>query len=304
MVRVNLPFAMVFCLAVALIGCKESGLVASHKPKPLSKTVFTVSYPLEFLTKRIVGAKVNVINAASSQDPETSPPAREVVSQMQSADLIIANGTGATYARWLATVSLPDSKIVNTASRALTLKDFIAVENKQIVHSHGPEGEHSHPVMASRPWLDPAIATKQSVFIASKLKKTYPDLSSQIDSNLKQLRTELANLDSEIRNLQESKLVVLTIDAKFKFLTRAIGADDETLEFVESESTKFVAEVKKLRPDFALIGIADQIPGLQSALEAQGIPIVKVDPMDQKPDSGDFLTEMAKTLQLISGFSK
>ena len=133
-------------LAAVSVGCKKDPQqeVSTQSPSP-TKRIFAVSYPLQFLTRSVAGEEIEVLMPyGKDEDPKTARPSRDAIAEMQSADLIVANGTGATYVGWLATVSLPDSKVVNTATRGLSLKEYIAVENASIVHSHGPEGEHSH----------------------------------------------------------------------------------------------------------------------------------------------------------------
>ena len=94
---------------------------------------------------------------------------------MQHAGLVVANGRGAEVAKWLETVSIPDSRLCNSATRGLALADYIAIEDLRMVHAHGPEGEHSHPTMVGNTWLDPAIAKKQSAYIAQELMRVFPE---------------------------------------------------------------------------------------------------------------------------------
>ena len=284
-------FALFLASAVGCLGTAEK-TSQDFKPKKTNQ-IFAVSYPLQFMAQEIVGSQVQVTNAAAtSGDPKKSRPSRELISQMQAADLIIANGTGATYANWLATVSLPDSKILNTASKSLTLKDYIAIENKQIVHSHGPEGEHSHPVMASRTWLDPRLAKKQSAFIAKRLEEIYPELSSDIEINLKSLTERLAKVESEVNELKSNELVVLTFDEKFKFFNRAVGAQDKTVEYDLAKIEKFKDDINALKPDLAVITQGKLTDELRAALDSLQIPVAELEPLDAMPDAGDYISVM------------
>ena len=144
--------------SLAFVGCvqdaeKASGTVGENLDSDFR--VVAVSYPLQYLTGRIAGDLVAVDCPVplGVEDPSQWKPSREAVLAMQSADLVIANGVGADYAKWLPKVSLPGSKLCRTATKGLSISDYIAVEDVSMVHSHGPEGEHSHPTMVSRTWL-------------------------------------------------------------------------------------------------------------------------------------------------------
>ena len=83
------------------IGCFDKGSsqpAVGNVEDARSYQVVAVSYPLQYLTQRIAGDAINVRlpMPSESTDPQNWRPSRESVSQMQAADLIIANGTGAT----------------------------------------------------------------------------------------------------------------------------------------------------------------------------------------------------------------
>ncbi len=240
----NLPssgWALVLIGALLVVtGCNPTSEKAGRESKkqPLANRVVAVSYPLQFLTQRIVGDSIRVeMPIPADVDPQNWRPTRDAITDMQSADLIIANGTGATYANWLTTVSLPESKMVFSATRGLSLSDYIAVEDVTIVHSHGPEGEHSHATMVARSWLDPALAKQQAEYIAQQLKRVYPDLAEQFADNLKSLDAELDQLTEQLAAIKASNpSVVLTANPQLKFFTRAAGVTDRHLTWFEMPS--------------------------------------------------------------------
>ena len=118
---------LVTLLIVVSIGCNNRASSAKDSRSRLSDSqpanrIYAVSYPLQFLTQQIVGEEIEVLLPyGQADDRRNSRPAREVIEAMQNSDLVIANGVGARYAKWLALVSLPDSKIVNTASKSCLL---------------------------------------------------------------------------------------------------------------------------------------------------------------------------------------
>ena len=193
-----------------------------------SQIVSTVSYPLYYMTKRLIGnTKIGVeLIGSPTEATENWTPNDSQIQTLQQSDLIIANGPGAPFAQWMVRVSLPESRIVHTTDD-LNLDEFIMIKDYQVVHQHGPEGEHSHPFMVAQSWLDPQIAGKQAVQIATALKTTYPDLSATFDENLQRLSQELTELSQRTASLPERE--ILSSTPRLKFLTRAAGLKDTHL---------------------------------------------------------------------------
>ncbi|MEL7496063.1 MAG: metal ABC transporter substrate-binding protein [Planctomycetota bacterium] len=239
-------------LLLSLTGCPTPD---SGSNKPLndgpSNRIVAVSVPLQAMAEACVDDSITVVcPAAKAPDPRTWRPDRESIAEMQSADMVIANGVGANYAKWLVTVSLPDSKLINVATKGMSIRDYIAVEDIQIVHSHGPEGEHSHPTMVAHTWLAPAIAKKQLLYIQTRIQKTYPDVNSpRFDDFAEQL-------DALIQRVEKSKLAesktVLTATHEMKYLTRSLGLEDRHLNWnkdisivdMEKQLVEVIAELK------------------------------------------------------------
>lgn len=302
------------------VGCDSSSDSASDpsKPKQASNYVVAVSYPLQFLTQRIVGPTVKVdFPVPSEGDSRTWRPGREAIQKFQTADLIVANGTGASYADWLATVTLPDSRICNTASRGLSLRDYIQVDDVNIVHSHGPEGEHSHPMMVSLTWLDPAIAKKQAKYIAKELKRVYPSLQSEIDENLKALSEDLKPLIERMETLKSkflnedgaSTVTLLSANPDLKFLTRAAGLED--LHFNWKSDSIGELDASDLKTEIAKKTVGKQakplilVPAfllsssLNSVLENVSLRAVKLETIESQPEQGDYLSAVSQNIETI-----
>ena len=269
--------------------------------------IVAVSYPLQYLTQRLIGDKVTVELASGDQPPLTWRPDRQAIASMQQADLIVANGTGASYVQWLVTVSLPDNKRINTATKGLSLSDYISVEDVRLVHSHGPEGEHSHATMVSRTWLDPKMAIKQATYLAKRLKEQYPDAADSIDSQLKSLRMELEAI--EIPDL--SGQMVLSADHELKFLSRAADLADVHLKLsADSDAAALAAAMQQTQADNAETKPANVIlvpDYLASQLETtwkdivaeqQLTPIV-IDTLDM-PDERDLLSRLQANFRALS----
>ena len=87
--------------------------------------VYVVNYPLLYFAERIGGAAVQAeFPAPPLGDPAYWQPGPARIAEYQVADVIVRNG--ATYAKWIDLVTLPESKVVDTSTRFSD--GFITVE--------------------------------------------------------------------------------------------------------------------------------------------------------------------------------
>ena len=310
--KLCLSFAAVsFLASIMLAGCDQTAADSSREnepPKP-SHQVTGVGYPLSWLAGRLVDDSIDVLTVTPSPDKvESWRPSRDQILSMQRSDIIFVNGSAAPFASWLPHVTLPDPKICQTANDGLKLADMIAVKDIRIVHSHGPEGEHSHPTMTAYTWLDPAMAAKQAAVMAKRLKSIYPNLKSSIDVTESKLTKELEQLSSrlsEIKTQVTEPLNVLTSSPDLKFLTRAAGLSDVHLNWRKpptSDEAKAQLEAKisllETRPEFMLL-TSEPSPELRSAVESLNLEIVVLNPMTYAPVKGDYLAVMRDNAQRL-----
>jgi zinc transport system substrate-binding protein len=96
---------------ISLVGVP---LIAGAVSKDGGPTIAVVNYPLKYFAERIAGDQIEVVFPIPADvDPAFWIPEPEGVLTFQAADLIFLNG--ATYSKWLNTVSLPRRKLVNTS---------------------------------------------------------------------------------------------------------------------------------------------------------------------------------------------
>ena len=292
-------------VSLAFVGCsRDAEKAAETTGEKLDKDfrVVAVSYPLQYLTNRIAGSLVAVDCPVPPDvvDPSQWKPSRKSILAMQSADLVIANGVGANYAKWLPKVSLPESRLCRAATKGLSLSDYIAVEDVSMVHSHGPEGEHSHPTMVSRTWLDPAIANKQAVYIAAQLEKKYPQFAAEFAVNLAALTKDLDRLTDLLQPSSGEALVPLvTATPLQKFFARAAGVGDLHLTWfaipdAEQADLDLKAVLKDAEATEGVVLFDRELPSAEvlAVLKAQGFRPLSLDLLDQPPAKGDFLSSL------------
>ena len=230
---------VVVCLTLAS-GCQPEAGSNRNVPQSSTGQIVAVSVPLQEFTQVLIGDSVTVdFPAGDHADPRNYRPDRESIATMQSADWVVTNGTGATYANWLVTVSLPESRMIPTATKGLSLKDYIAVEDVRIVHSHGPEGEHSHPTMVSRTWLNPMVASKQVKYLSTRLQDAYGAKKNDIVQNEKKLQKQFGELEQLLDQFRgQAPDFVVSATHELKFLTQSLKWNDIHLNLESGLATE------------------------------------------------------------------
>ena len=300
---------LLICALLIFSGCtgttkKERSEGAAEK----SNRVVAVSYPLFYLTTRIAGDALTIeYPAADAEDPRNWQPKISQIAEMQKADLIITNGPGIDYANWLIKVTLPDSKICPT-SVGLALKDFIKVKGPEIVHSHGPEGEHSHPFMVAYSWLDPAIAKKQAMEIAKRLGAVYPEHADKFSARSKELFADLDALTAELVGLKSKDAKVASTNPNTKFLTRAAGISETGVMWNEIPDGSNEQEIHSYEKPADAPGhvLTTQTPSdkLEEFAQTNSKSIVKIDLLDKRAADGDYLSVMRENIAKLKSINE
>ena len=205
------------------LGCAASAVAADER-----LTVYAVNAPLAAFAERLAGDHAEVVMPVPpGRDPAFWRPSIADISAVQSADLILLNGAG--YAQWTTKTSLPRAKLVDSARGFADA--FIVTET--IIHSHGPEGEHSHQGIASHTWLDFAQAAQQAEAVANALSRRLPDEREAIAAALTTLKADLAALDERARSLGErlDGVTLIASHPRYQYFARAYGLAIESLEW-------------------------------------------------------------------------
>lgn len=306
----------IWCLAasvtVLIFGCRqrESEPKIGLEFQPSDKVV-AVSYPLQYFTQRIAGTVVKVeFPASESPRPSHWKPSAQQIAELQQADLVITNGSGAEYAHWLIQTTLPENRICETC-QSLSLEDYIPINDYQIVHSHGSEGEHSHAYFVPYTWLDPKISLKQAEVILEWLISTYPENEGTFIQNFAELKKDLEALSDEMNDLKPAdgeSITVFTANPQLKFLTRAIGWRDQHLLWFPERAN----DLSNLAEDFQrrskghkvtqLLTTDDLASPIVEFLVEHGVETTRINLLDHPPPVGDYLTEMREILRQLRKF--
>ena len=196
--------AVLTAAALALpAGCDKSDKPTSTSDRPENKgklVVYTTFYPTTYFARRIGGDHVKVVcPLPPDENPVSWMPDAKTIEAYQKADLIVVNG--AEFEKWVAKVSLPESRIVDTA-RSFEA-DFITLE-RAVVHTHGPGGKHAHEGLDGHTWLDPVNAAAQAGEIRKALARLAPDRADDFTAGCNALSADLAELHAALSELTKA----------------------------------------------------------------------------------------------------
>ncbi len=281
-------------IAVAMLGCANTETTGP----PMKPEIRTTFYPTTYITKRIAGDLANITCLLPpDEDPITWMPNSATIAAYQQADLVIVNG--ADFEKWVAKVSLPPSRMVNTAA---PLADSFVRFKTAISHSHGPSGQHDHTGIDGHTWLDPQNAKLQAAEIRNALVKLLPDHTDKLNANYDALIADLDAMDASFTQLaaQLKGRALLASHPAYNYLARRYEWNITNLDLdPEAElSDETIANIRKQieqmprRPKVMLWEqqpIAAVIGRLENDL---GLASVVFSPCEQAPDQGDYLSAM------------
>jgi len=197
MKKIQTSIKFIFIVMIVIqIGCSKDDGENTRQVKndANKKPVIVVSnYPLFYFTVRLVPEVDVQFPAEDSDDPSYWKPNIDDISIMQNADLIILNGAG--YEKWLSTISVPTTKIINSL-KGLD-EQLIKIDDK-VTHSHGLEGEHEHSETAFTTWLDFKLSIKQAEAVKDALILIIPSNKGEIEQNFLSLKSDLDLLDTKM----------------------------------------------------------------------------------------------------------
>jgi len=228
--------AHVLILTVAA-GCSRSAETQSgDAPSTASGTVLVTSQPLQEMAQSVAGGSLKIQKIVPDQAVSRLwRPAKNDAQVMQQADAILINGAG--YEPWMDRISLPGSRIKDTAAGYYS--QFIRIPDA-VTHQHGPEGKHGHPGTVWATWLDPDLAISQLAQVTAALTRLTPTRQQQLETESAKFRTKLDSLNAliaDIKRTTEAADVTVLADGPFyQYLTERLGWKLQYLHWDESAS--------------------------------------------------------------------
>jgi zinc transport system substrate-binding protein len=214
-----LKVSFLFLVSILIISCGSDKQQAQEEKAHLKPVVAVVNFPLYTFASQIGADKVEVFFPQIDGDPAYWQPDEASIEKFQNADLILLNG--ADYAKWIEKVSLPAATQVNTAK---AFSDQL-IEIKGEVHSHGPEGEHSHTGYAFTTWLDLKNAVKHAGAVNEALVELIPEEKETFNANFNDVKEQLIQLDGQLSDIFGSKenLQLFASHPVYQYLGKGYG---------------------------------------------------------------------------------
>jgi zinc transport system substrate-binding protein len=261
--------------------------------------VYAVNYPLQYFAQRIGGDAVSVhFPAPPDEDPAYWQPDGEAVAAFQGAGLVLLNGAG--YAKWVDRATLPQARVVNTS--AAVADRYIELEG-DVVHAHGPEGEHEHSGHAFTTWLDLTIAVEQARAVAAALSEKLPEERGRFERELAALEVDLLDLDARLEEATaphtDSPLVMS--HPVYQYMTRRYGLTARSVHWEpDQEPTQAMWDDLRalLREHPANLMVWEGTPSddVLAGLREVGLEVTVFAPCGAPPEAGDFLSVMRRNV--------
>jgi zinc transport system substrate-binding protein len=293
-------FATALCMAACSKSDTKDDSTGGTGTQPSKIAVYVVNYPLEYFADRIGGGDVEVMFPAPSDgDPAFWIPDAETIVAYQKADLILLNG--ATYAKWVDKVSLPESKRVDTsagfADRYIVIEDAVA-------HSHGPGGEHAHAGTAFTTWIDFSQAVQQARTITDALGRLRPSRRAAFEENFAALEKDLLSLEEDINTVVADKRdqPLLASHPVYQYFARRYKLHIESVTWEPEEVPdeghwRELETIVESHPAKWMIWEGDPHPKSVKRLSEMGIGSVVFDPCGNTPEDGDFMNVMRGNIE-------
>ncbi len=265
-------------------------------------SVYSVNYPLAWAAEQLLGEGAQVyFPAPQDVDPAFWQPDLQTISAYQQADIVLLNG--ANYARWLPRVSLAENRLLDT-SRAF--RDQFIPMNSGPVHSHGPEGKHSHGEFAFTLWLDLSLYLQQVEAIATALQERQAQEPEVIDRRQQDIVERMTALDAELENLGKSfngapilysHPVYQYFNRRYEFNGRSLHWEPDQLPSAQDWSE--LVNLLEHHSASVMLWEAEPLPQTRHKLKELGVAVVVFKPMANRPEVNDFSTGMADNIQRL-----
>jgi len=269
--------------------------------------VYTTNYPLAYFAERIGGEQVEVVLPAPADvDPAYWAPEAEVIADYQQADLILLNGAG--YEKWMERASLPASKLVDTS---VAVESSYLPLDEGVVHTHGPEGEHSHKGWAFTTWMDPMIAIAQAQAVQEALAELRPEAAEDFRVAYEGLQADLLVLDAQLGNVAADigDRPILFSHPVYQYLDEHLGLNGESVhwepgEMPTEEMWNVLSTLRQSHPAELMVWEGEPLETVRSRLAGMGIQSVVYNPCGNAPEVGDYgsvMLENLANLQAVAG---
>ncbi len=247
-------------------------------------------YPVAYFAERIGGERVLVrCPVPDGEDPAGWTPDAATLAEIQDSDLILANGAG--FEAWISQVSLPPSRLVETAA---AFRGEWIEQKGGAAHSHGKGAKHSHEGFDGHTWLDPVNAKRQARAVLDALVQRLPAHGTEMEARHGTLATELDALDAAFRALPPLPPMIAS-HAAYDYLARRYGWKIESLDLDPEEvptDDQVAAILATAKAHGASHILWESEPLAETVERLRPLVSVVISPVESRPDGADYLGAM------------
>ncbi len=306
--------AKVLCFFLCLLTCSfllscGAGQQSKEREKRDKPMVLATFFPVYYLTKEIAQDSIDLsCPLPDGADPVFWQPNDEEIAHLQEADLIVTNGAG--FERWTKNISLPTSRVIESASSLS--EEFIYIK-EAMSHNHGIGGKHSHAGLDGHTWLDPVNARAQAKAILAGLIRLLPDREDEFRKRHLTLDQRMAALVKKFETLRRMAkgVPLLASHPAYNYVARRFGLNLVTLNLVPDgklspDDVEKVKQAVKGHDAKVMLWESEPHPDIVAQLHDEfAMRCVVFSPLEDPalcrgPNPGDFLALMAENLEKMT----
>lgn len=301
-----------FSLIVILVGC--SSTETPEQVKEELPQIVTGAFPIAWLSSQLAGdcAVVNDLTPAGGDvhDLELTPAQTAAIID---ADLIISvSGFQISF----------DDAVANTTADVLDLLPLIdPILGETHSHNHSSETDHDHEGETDHEkssgeesldphfWLDPNRAITAANLIKEVINNLSDDCATETSDNYQSLVQNLTQIDVDYRDELsqcQSKTMVVSHEA-FGYLAKAYDLEQIAVAGLDPESEPSAARISEIiaiakeKKVSAVFTEENANPAVANILAKElKVGVLVLNPIELKPASLDYLTEMQQNLLNLS----
>lgn len=305
---------IIAAMLLFLTACGQSDKKGNEGSQDSKNAVYTSFYPIEYMTKRIAGDKIEVNNIIPvSGSVHGWEPSAKQIAQLSEAKALIINGSG--LESWMEKFkdSIPELIIIDTSKGI----DLISAEEGHDDHhedeTEEEHEEHSHGSTDPHFWLSPKEAVKQANNIYEGLVSIDQENENYYKENYNALAEELELLDKEYEeklSISSRKKIIVPHEA-FSYIERDYGIEQIPLSGIHSEGGPNIAKMKSIVEEAEAAGVKDVFYEsgssseiADSIIKETGGRALEIDTLEgitkEQADNGeDYLSILRKNLEQL-----
>lgn len=240
-----ISFAIIISLFTAC-GKEKVKNNETNEVKENKKVIYTSFYPLQSITKEIVGNKMEVRKLIpNGQEVHHWEPTAQDMKNLSEGSVILVNGLGLESWMDKFKASIKDLNVVEVSKDVNLLK---AEEEHEENENHENEEKHHHGEYDPHIWLSLRNMKVIAKNICDKVVEMDKDNETYYRENLAKVQNRLDDLDKKYsEQLQNAKIKsIITSHEAFAYLLKDYGLKQIPIENLTSDSEPDLAKMKEV----------------------------------------------------------